>query len=145
MAVILNTGSQDMKNAVNKLNTPLDKYLIYLTQVDTRADADTVIKTMDQAKQEASQSSGVPQSPFTNTGKSHQPLDAYLHNLFTEITGIFGDTFETIKNAVGGNTISSNPNTGSTVSSSNAPPTDTLQLYQVMHGNCGSQLIQISC
>ena len=96
MAVILNTGNQDMKNAVNKLNTPLDKYLYIPTQVDTRADADTVIKTMDQAKQEASQSS-VPQSPFTNTGKSHLPLDAYLHNLFTEITGNIRDTFETIK------------------------------------------------
>ena len=97
MAVILNTGSQDMKNAVNQLNTPLSQASDIPTQVDTRADADTVIKTMDQAKQEASQSSGVPQSPFTNTGKTHQPLDAYLHNLFTEITGIFGDTFEAVK------------------------------------------------
>ena len=32
-------------------------------------------------------------------------LDAYLHNLFTEITGIFGDTFEAVKNAVGGTSI----------------------------------------
>ena len=62
MAVILNTGSQDMKNAVNQLNTPLSQASDIPTQVDTRADADTVIKTMDQAKQEASQSSG----------KSHQ-------------------------------------------------------------------------
>lgn len=143
MAVILNTGSQDMKNAVNKLNTPLGQVSDIPTQVDTRADADTVIKTMDQAKQEASQSSGVPQSPFTNTGKSHLPLDAYLHNLFTEITGIFGDTFETIKNAVGGNTISPIPNTGSTVSSSNAPPTqapttissDAWKLWQSTYSN----------
>ncbi len=125
MAVILNTGSQDMKNAVNQLNTPLSQESNIPTQIDTRANADTVVKTMDQAKQEASQSKGVPQSPFTNTGKTHQPLDAYLHNLFTEITGIFGDTFETIKNAVGGNTISPIPNTGSTISSSNAPPTQT--------------------
>ena len=56
MAVILNTGSQDMKNAVNQLNTPLSQASDIPTQVDTRADADTVIKTMDQAKQEASQS-----------------------------------------------------------------------------------------
>jgi|TARA_B100000035_G_scaffold233265_1_gene201495 hypothetical protein len=125
MAVILNTGSQDMKGAVNKLNTPLGQEPDIPTQVDSRADADTVIKTMDQAKQEASQSSGVPQSPFTNTGKTHQPLDAYLHNLFTEITGIFGDTFETLKNAVGGNTITPLPNTGSTASSSTAPKTKT--------------------
>lgn len=125
MAVILNTGSQNMKNAVNQLNTPLSQESNIPTQIDTRANADTVVKTMDQAKQEASQSKGVPQSPFTNTGKTHQPLDAYLHNLFTEITGIFGDTFETIKNAVGGNTISPIPNTGSTISSSNAPPTQT--------------------
>ena len=112
MAVILNTGSQDMKNAVNQLNTPLSQAPDIPTQVDTRADADTVIKTMDQAKQEASQSSGVPQSPFTNTGKTHQPLDAYLHNLFTEITGIFGDTFEAVKNAVGGTSITPIANTG---------------------------------
>jgi|TARA_Y100000289_G_scaffold31179_1_gene30898 hypothetical protein len=125
MAVILNTGSQDMKNAVNQLNTPLSQAPDIPTQVDTRADADTVIKTMDQAKQEASQSSGVPQSPFTNTGKTHQPLDAYLHNLFTEITGIFGDTFEAVKNAVGGTSITPIANTGSTISSSNAPPTQT--------------------
>jgi hypothetical protein len=125
MAVILNTGSQDMKNAVNQLNTPLSQASDIPTQVDTRADADTVIKTMDQAKQEASQSPGVPQSPFTNTGKTHQPLDAYLHNLFTEITGIFGDTFEAVKNAVGGTAITPLSKTGSTISSSNAPPTQT--------------------
>ena len=125
MAVILNTGSQDMKNAVNQLNTPLSQASDIPTQVDTRADADTVIKTMDQAKQEASQSPGVPQSPFTNTGKTHQPLDAYLHNLFTEITGIFGDTFEAVRNAVGGTAITPLSKTGSTISSSNAPPTQT--------------------
>ena len=125
MAVILNTGSQDMKNAVNQLNTPLSQASEIPTQVDTRADADTVIKTMDQAKQEASQSPGVPQSPFTNIGKTHQPLDAYLHNLFTEITGIFGDTFEAVKNAVGGTAITPLSDTGSTISSSNAPPTQT--------------------
>ena len=125
MAVILNTGSQDMKNAVNQLNTPLSQASDIPTQVDTRADADTDKKTMDQAKKEASQSPGVPQSPFTNTGKTHQPLDAYLHNLFTEITGIFGDTFEAVKNAVGGTAITPLSKTGSTISSSNAPPTQT--------------------
>ena len=78
MAVILNTGSQDMKGAVNKLNTPLDQESDIPTQVDTRADADTVIKTMDQAKQEASQSSGVPQSPFTNTGKNSSTFRCIL-------------------------------------------------------------------
>ena len=143
MAVILNTGSQDMKNAVNQLNTPLSQASDIPTQVDTRADADTVIKTMDQAKQEASQSSGVPQSPFTNTGKTHQPLDAYLHNLFTEITGIFGDTFEAVKNAVGGTSITPIANTGSTISSSNAPPTqspttissDAWRLWQSTYSN----------
>ena len=143
MAVILNTGSQDMKNAVNQLNTPLSQAPDIPTQVDTRADADTVIKTMDQAKQEASQSSGVPQSPFTNTGKTHQPLDAYLHNLFTEITGIFGDTFEAVKNAVGGTSITPIANTGSTISSSNAPPTqspttissDAWRLWQSTYSN----------
>ena len=123
MAVILNTGSQDMKNAVNKLNTPLGQVSDIPTQVDTRADADTVIKTMDQAKQEASQS--LVSRHHLRIQENTSPLDAYLHNLFTEITGIFGDTFETIKNAVGGNTISPIPNTGSTVSSSNAPPTQT--------------------
>ena len=143
MAVILNTGSQDMKNAVNQLNTPLSQASDIPTQVDTRADADTVIKTMDQAKQEASQSPGVPQSPFTNTGKTHQPLDAYLHNLFTEITGIFGDTFEAVKNAVGGTSITPIANTGSTISSSNAPPTqspttissDAWRLWQSTYSN----------
>ena len=143
MAVILNTGSQNMKNAVNQLNTPLSQAPDIPTQVDTRADADTVIKTMDQAKQEASQSSGVPQSPFTNTGKTHQPLDAYLHNLFTEITGIFGDTFEAVKNAVGGTSITPIANTGSTISSSNAPPTqspttissDAWRLWQSTYSN----------
>jgi len=143
MAVILNTGSQDMKNAVNQLNTPLSQAPDIPTQVDTRADADTVIKTMDQAKQEASQSFGVPQSPFTNTGKTHQPLDAYLHNLFTEITGIFGDTFEAVKNAVGGTSITPIANTGSTISSSNAPPTqspttissDAWRLWQSTYSN----------
>ena len=44
-----------MKNAVSKLNTPLDTGNKIPTTVDTRADADTVIKTMDQAKREASQ------------------------------------------------------------------------------------------
>lgn len=143
MAVILNTGSQDMKNAVNQLNAPLSQASDIPTQVDTRADADTVVKTMDQAKQEASQSPGVPQSPFTNTGKTHQPLDAYLHNLFTEITGIFGDTFEAVKNAVGGTAITPLTKTGSTISSSNAPPTkrpttissDAWKLWQSTYSN----------
>ena len=122
MAVILNTGSQDMKNAVSKLNTPMSNDSAIPTQIDSRANADTVIKTMDQAKQEASQSKGVPQSPFTNTGKSHIPLDAYLHNLFAEITGIFGDTFEALESAIGGTKISPITNTGSSASSSTPNP-----------------------
>ena len=125
IAVILNTGSQDMKNAVNKLNTPLDTGNKIPTTVDTRADADTVIKTMDQAKREASQAPGVPQSPFTQTGKKHQPLDAYLHNLFGEIAGIFGDTFEALKDAVGGTAITTGNNTGSAPSSSDTTPPKT--------------------
>lgn len=122
MAVILNTGSDDMKGAVNKLTQPMDTLSSIPTTIDSRADAGTVIKTMDQAKQEASQAPGVPQSPFTETAKQHQPLDAYLHNLFNEVTGIFGDTFDTIKNAVGGSVVSTASNTGSLASSSNSQP-----------------------
>ena len=122
MAVILNTGSDDMKGAVNKLTQPMDTLSSIPTTIDSRADSGTVIKTMDQAKQEASQAPGVPQSPFTETAKQHQPLDAYLHNLFNEVTGIFGDTFDTIKNAVGGSVVSTASNTGSLASSSNSQP-----------------------
>ena len=122
MAVILNTGSNDMKGAVDKLTQPMDTLSSIPTTIDSRADAGTVMKTMDQAKQEASQAPGVPQSPFTDTAKLHQPLDAYLHNLFNEVTGIFGDTFDTIKNAVGGSVVSTASNTGSLASSSNAKP-----------------------
>ena len=41
---------KDMKNAVNKLNTPLGQVSDIPTQIDTRADADTVIKTMDRGQ-----------------------------------------------------------------------------------------------
>ena len=116
MAVILNTGSQDMKNAVGKLNTTMSNDSAIPTQIDSRANADTVIKTM------ASQSKGVPQSPFTETGKTHLPLDAYLHNLFAEITGIFGDTFEALESAIGGTKINPIANTGSPASSSTPNP-----------------------
>jgi hypothetical protein len=125
MAVILNTGSNEMKGAVNKLNAPMNALSSIPTSIDSRADAGTVIKTMDQAKQEASQSPGVPQSPFTETAKLHKPLDAYLHNLFAEVTGIFGDTFDTIKNAVGGTVLSATPKTGSLPSTSTNTPKTT--------------------
>ncbi|MBG10773.1 MAG: hypothetical protein CMD92_06355 [Gammaproteobacteria bacterium] len=125
MAVILNTGSSEMKGAVNKLTQPMDTLSTVPTTIDGRADAGTVIKTMDQAKREASQAPGVPQSPFTDTAKQHQPLDAYLHNLFNEVTGIFGDTFDTIKNAVGGAVVSTASNTGSLGSSSTSTPAKT--------------------
>jgi hypothetical protein len=48
-----------------------------------------------------------------------------LHNLFAEVTGIFGDTFDTIKNAVGGTVLSATPKTGSLPSTSTNTPKTT--------------------
>lgn len=114
MAVILNTGSPEMIDAVNKVNSPVTGLNFPInTQVDERADADTVNATYNRALEDAKTATGVPQSPISSTAKKYFPQNAYLHDLEGPVTGAFSDrTFERTETPTGSK-VTAKPTTGS--------------------------------
>lgn len=92
LAVLLNVGSPELKNAAGLLNAPMEMPLPNInipTEVDDRADPEEVTARMQEARQQAATEPGVPQSPFTDLAQIYQPLNAYLHDLFSSVKGIF--------------------------------------------------------
>ena len=80
-AVLMNTGSTEMKAAVTQLNQPLGTAAPggVGTTVDPRANADEVTRNMKFARDEAKLNPGVPQSPFEESASNYTTKDESLH------------------------------------------------------------------
>ena len=80
-AVLMNTGSTEMKAAVTQLNQPLGTAAPggVGTTVDPRANADEVTRNMKHARDEAKLNPGVPQSPFEESASNYTTKDESLH------------------------------------------------------------------
>jgi len=122
LAVLLNTGSDELKSAANLLNAPLavpTPRFVIPTETDPRANKNAVNMRMAEAKDKASKSSGVPQSPFSSLAGIYQPINAYLFDLFDDLSGIFTSNFETVIGSDGQTKIVEKPVTGSNSVSAN--------------------------
>lgn len=116
LAVLLNTGSPALASAAQQLTSPLESAVSNInipTEIDTRASAEVVNSTISEARRTASTEPGVPQSPINSLAQLYQPFNAYLHDLFSSIEGIFGGSFEAVSTLSGGSLIS---NIGDTLS-----------------------------
>ena len=84
-AVLDNTGSANMKDAIAQLNQPLGTAAPggIGTTVDTRVNAGEVMMQLSQAQAEALLRAGVPQSPFTEAAKEYSTWDSALHSSAT--------------------------------------------------------------
>jgi hypothetical protein len=115
LAVLMNTGSPELKTAAGLLNAPLptgNAGFNIPTTVDSRAfpgDVDSIIST---AKDAASSQPGVPQSPFSLAASIYQPIDAYLFDLYDSNNGLSSE-FETITSSDGSTRVVKKPLTGS--------------------------------
>ena len=122
LAVLLNTGSDELKSAANLLNAPLavpTPRFVIPTETDPRANKNAVNMRMAEAKDKASKGSGVPQSPFSSLAGIYQPINAYLFDLFDDLSGIFTSNFETVIGSDGQTKIVEKPVTGSNSVSAN--------------------------
>lgn len=117
LAVLMNVGSDDLKNAAGLINAPLETATLgpqIPTETDLRADPEQVTRQYTEAKERAKTEPGVPQTPFSNLGQLYQPLNAYLFDLMDSVKGIFGDTlYEQSPATDGGSLITTLPVTGS--------------------------------
>lgn len=109
-AVLDNTGSTAMKDALAQLNQPLGTAAPggIGTTLDDRADKDEVTKKLTQAQAEALLRAGVPQSPFTDAAQTYATYDSALHSFSPIAESIRpkvtpSDTFATSTDAHGFN------------------------------------------
>lgn len=81
--VLMNTGSDAMKDAVTRLNHPLGTGGPHSvgTTTDDRANAEEVKKAMKYSRDEALLEPGVPQSPFTEAANVYIPKDRTIHTV----------------------------------------------------------------
>lgn len=103
MAVILNTGTETMKDAVGKITTPPSTTPPeeIMTSIDPRANADEVKSIMANAVEVAKTLPGVVQNPMSEAAKLYSPFDGYLHEAFGQLgDSAFADV-ESIETASG--------------------------------------------
>ena len=83
--VLENTGSPEMKDAIEKLNHPLGTAAPggIGTTVDNRANAENVLRAMNDANENALIDDGVPQTPYSIHGQSYTAHDSSLHDTTT--------------------------------------------------------------
>ena len=83
--VLENTGSPEMKDAIEKLNHPLGTAAPggIGTTVDNRANAENVLRAMNDANENALIDDGVPQTPYSIHGQSYTAHDNSLHDATT--------------------------------------------------------------
>ena len=81
--VLMNTGSDAMKDAVTRLNQPLGSGPPHIvgTTTDERANAESVKRAMKYSRDEALLEPGVPQSPFTEEASAYTVNDKTLHSV----------------------------------------------------------------
>jgi len=97
-AVLMNTGTPAMKDAVTLLKHPMGTGhpSAIGTTVDTRANEYKVKNTMASAHERAEIVSGVPQSPLTAAAKAYTVQDETLHPTITptSVDTIFDDSYK---------------------------------------------------
>ena len=79
--VLENTGSPEMKDAIEKLNHPLghgNPHIVGTTE-DNRANAENVLRAMNDANENALIDDGVPQNPYSTHGQTYTGFDKTLH------------------------------------------------------------------
>lgn len=120
LAVLMNTGSPDLKAAANSVISPVTNIVEEVqTELDPRADAEEVNRAVANAKAEAQTAPGVPQSPFSEAAKIYTGLDAYLHSAangsLEKVTPSMFGTEEKFKSTPTetGSTVTKLPETGS--------------------------------
>lgn len=121
LAVLLNTGSPELKSAAQSMTAPVTNVVPNIaTELDPRANADDVNTAIQSAKEAASVAPGVPQSPMIPSAKLYSPFDSYLHDIEESFASIFGsdDAYGTNPTTSGGSIVSRLPETGSTSNTS---------------------------
>lgn len=99
LAVLMNTGSDQLKNAAGLLNAPLPSGIPKFgipTTTDLRANAEDVTSTMATVKADALTQPGVPQSPFSSAAGAYQPIDAYLFDRYNDFSTSLTAQHETV-------------------------------------------------
>jgi hypothetical protein len=79
--VLENTGSPEMKDAIEKLNHPLghgNPHIVGTTE-DNRANAENVLRAMNDANENALIDDGVPQNPYSTHGQTYTGFDKEIH------------------------------------------------------------------
>ncbi|MDC1446631.1 hypothetical protein N8344_01505 [bacterium] len=120
LAVLMNTGSPDLKAAANSMIAPVTNIIEEVqTELDSRANPEEVTRAVENAKAEAQTAPGVPQSPFSEAAKIYTGHDAYLHsdsggNLLKVTPSMFGteEKFQSTPTETG-STVTKLPETGS--------------------------------
>ena len=120
LAVLMNTGSPELKAAANSMIAPVTNIIEEVqTELDSRANPEEVTRAVENAKAEAQTAPGVPQSPFSEAAKIYTGQDAYLHsdsggNLLKVTPSMFGteEKFQ-ITPTETGSTVTKLPETGS--------------------------------
>ena len=120
LAVLMNTGSSDLKAAANSMIAPVTNIIEEVqTELDSRANPEEVTRAVENAKAEAETSPGVPQSPFSEAAKIYTGLDAYLHSVTSgslqKVTPSMFGTEEKFQSTPtdSGSTVTKLPETGS--------------------------------
>lgn len=116
LAVLLNTGSPELKSAANAMTSPVTNIIEEVqTELDPRANPEEVTRAVENAKAEAETAPGVPQSPFSEAAKIYTGLDAYLHGILQTVTPSMFGTEEKFQNTPtdSGSTVTKLPETGS--------------------------------
>ena len=116
LAVLMNTGSPELKSAANAMTSPVTNVIQEVqTELDPRANPEEVTRAIENAKAEAETAPGVPQSPFSEAAKIYTGLDAYLHGTLQTVTPSMFGTEEKFQNTPtdSGSTVTKLPETGS--------------------------------
>ena len=72
LAVLMNTGSPELKSAANAMTSPVTNVIEEVqTELDPRANPEEVTRAVENAKAEAETAPGVPQSPFSEAEKKY--------------------------------------------------------------------------
>jgi hypothetical protein len=120
LAVLMNTGSPELKSAATAMTSPVTNIFEEVqTELDPRANPEEVTRAVENAKSEAETAPGVPQSPFSEAAKIYTGLDAYLHSdsigsLIKVTPSMFGteEKFQSTPTETG-STVTKLPETGS--------------------------------
>ena len=120
LAVLLNTGSPELKSAAQNMISPVTNVVSNIaTELDPRANADEVNTIVEEAKNAAATAAGVPQSPMTLAAKLYSPFDSYLHDIEPDFSSIFNtdEKFTSTETQSGNSIVTKLPETGSSPSS----------------------------